>query len=105
VFLICRAAEWLLYPEGAASVVLRCTGTLALAWWAVSEVLRGVNPFRRMLGAAVLVAVLIGTIGDVAVTAALRVWAPLARPLKFLQNRLGRAGEPETERGGGGKSG
>jgi len=51
-----------------------------------------VNPFRRMLGAAVLVAVLIGTIGDVAVTAALRVWAPLARPLKFLQNRLGRTG-------------
>lgn len=69
VFLVCRAAEWLLHPERAVSVVLRWTGTLA--WWAVSEVLRGVNPFRRMLGAAVLVAVLIGTIGDVAGTAAL----------------------------------
>lgn len=29
-------------------------GTVALLWWSIDEVLRGVNPFRRLLGAAVL---------------------------------------------------
>ncbi|MCJ2133491.1 hypothetical protein MKK69_05325 [Methylobacterium sp. J-026] len=28
---------------------------LALAWWALDELLRGVNPWRRFLGAATLV--------------------------------------------------
>jgi hypothetical protein len=27
---------------------------MALGWWAVDEVLRGVNPWRRLLGTAVL---------------------------------------------------
>jgi len=27
---------------------------MALAWWAVDEVVRGVNPWRRCLGAGVL---------------------------------------------------
>ncbi len=35
--------------------VLRIVATTGLVVWAADEVLRGVNPFRRMLGAAVLV--------------------------------------------------
>ena len=31
---------------------------LALAWWALDEFLRGVNPWRRFLGAATLVGLL-----------------------------------------------
>ena len=33
------------------------TGTAALAWWALDEIVRGVNPWRRALGAGGLVLV------------------------------------------------
>jgi hypothetical protein len=39
---------------GTAHTVLGYTATVALLVWAGDELLRGVNPFRRMLGAAVL---------------------------------------------------
>lgn len=32
--------------------------TAALGWWAVDEIVRGVNPWRRMLGAVVLAGLL-----------------------------------------------
>ena len=55
VYLGATVASWLLKPEGDVGTALRVIGTLALAWWAVDEIGRGVNPFRRMLGAVVLV--------------------------------------------------
>ena len=39
--------------------VLDVIATGALLWWAVDEIVRGVNPFRRILGAVVVVAELI----------------------------------------------
>ncbi len=33
---------------------------VALVWWAGDELLRGVNPFRRLLGAGVLVSAAVG---------------------------------------------
>lgn len=39
--------------------VLMIIASIALVIWAVDEIARGVNPFRRCLGAAVLVAILI----------------------------------------------
>jgi len=42
-------------PRVAGHDVLRWVSTGALVVWAGDEVLRGVNPFRRMLGAGVLV--------------------------------------------------
>lgn len=41
-------------PDGAVTAVV-VAGTVALVVWGVDEVLRGVNPFRRLLGAGVLV--------------------------------------------------
>ena len=41
-------------PAGTARTVLDVVSTLALGWWAGDELLRGVNPFRRMLGGGVL---------------------------------------------------
>jgi hypothetical protein len=38
-------------------------GTVALLWWAVDELARGVNPFRRLLGSVVLVALVAGLAG------------------------------------------
>ena len=37
-----------------ASVWADLAARLVLAWWALDELLRGVNPWRRCLGAAVL---------------------------------------------------
>ena len=43
---------------------LTVLSTGALLVWAADEVLRGVNPFRRLLGAGVLVVVLLGLLRD-----------------------------------------
>jgi len=56
VFIVARALEWL---TGGSSI-LRWIGTVALLWWAFGELVRGVNPFRRILGGGVLVFVAVG---------------------------------------------
>lgn len=48
--------------HGSIRTGLRIAEMAALAWWAVDEILRGVNPFRRMLGAVVLVAMVVAAI-------------------------------------------
>jgi hypothetical protein len=40
-------------PDGAVTAVT-AVGTVALVVWALDELVRGVNPFRRLLGAGVL---------------------------------------------------
>lgn len=50
-------AAWLVGRFATTGSVARTAGIVAhgcLALWAADELLRGVNPFRRMLGAAVL---------------------------------------------------
>jgi hypothetical protein len=47
-------ADWILHPPGPPGLILRLAAGACLAWWALDEVLRGVNPWRRFLGAAVL---------------------------------------------------
>jgi hypothetical protein len=36
--------------HGPVSSVLDAVGLLALGWWAMDELVRGVNPWRRLLG-------------------------------------------------------
>jgi hypothetical protein len=43
-----------LHPAGTAGLVLTVLVAVALAVWAVLEIVRGVNPWRRLLGAVVL---------------------------------------------------
>ena len=47
---------------GAPRTVLDVVALLALGWWAVDEMARGVNPWRRILGAVVGVFVLSGAV-------------------------------------------
>lgn len=58
LFLALTALAWLAGalspPPGPVAGWLGTAAHLALAWWAVDEVLRGVNPWRRLLGAAAL---------------------------------------------------
>jgi hypothetical protein len=56
VFLVASVLRRLLDPEGGLDTTLRMIATGGLIWWAADELLRGVNPWRRFLGAAVLVA-------------------------------------------------
>jgi hypothetical protein len=46
---------WAWRPAGRIGTNLECLVGAALVVWAIDEVLRGVNPWRRCLGAAVLV--------------------------------------------------
>jgi len=54
MFLAATVVLWAFDPGGGAR---RASGVLAgtgLLWWAVDELVRGVNPWRRFLGGAVL---------------------------------------------------
>jgi hypothetical protein len=57
VFLLAWGVRWVLDPSGALRTVLEAVAGVALTIWAVDEIARGVNPWRRLLGATVLGAV------------------------------------------------
>ena len=59
VFLVAAVASRLLADSTAASV-LSVVSAIALAVWALDEIVRGVNPWRRILGATVLVVTVAG---------------------------------------------
>jgi hypothetical protein len=54
IFLAATALQWLFDPTGNLHTAIRLMATVGLLWWALDEILRGVNPWRRFLGAAVL---------------------------------------------------
>jgi hypothetical protein len=49
-------------PAGTAGTVLDVAVAAAVTWWAGDEIVRGVNPWRRALGAVVLVITLVGLV-------------------------------------------
>jgi len=56
VFLAATVVSRFLGPAGRLDTVLGVLATGGLIWWAVDELIRGVNPWRRLLGGAVLAA-------------------------------------------------
>jgi hypothetical protein len=50
IFFATTALRWVVPTDTASHTVIDWMGVAALAWWALDEVLRGVNPWRRMLG-------------------------------------------------------
>ena len=46
--------RWILSPSGTAATAFEVVVSGALTWWAVDEILRGVNPLRRVMGGVVL---------------------------------------------------
>jgi uncharacterized membrane protein YcfT len=54
LFLIASLLRPVFDPTGWPGTALRVLATGGLVWWAVDELLRGVNPWRRLLGGAVL---------------------------------------------------
>jgi hypothetical protein len=55
VFLADVVLRWIIHPRHAFAAGLSIVAGVALAMWAVDELVRGVNPFRRLLGAVVLI--------------------------------------------------
>jgi hypothetical protein len=49
IFLVTVVLRWFV-ASGAARTTLDAVAVASLGWWAVDEVLRGVNPWRRLLG-------------------------------------------------------
>jgi hypothetical protein len=62
VFLAVSVVARLAHPAGEAGRLTRVLAVGALLVWALDEVLRGVNPFRRVLGVAVVVVTVVGLI-------------------------------------------
>ena len=54
LWLLTSGVMWLVHPQGWVRAVLVVLSSAALALWAADELLRGVNPFRRLLGLAML---------------------------------------------------
>ncbi|WP_375274503.1 hypothetical protein [Methylorubrum thiocyanatum] len=68
IFGAAAALEWLLEalaPGLPAPVFagLRLVALLSLAVWALDEILRGVNPWRRCLGGVVLIGIVVSLLG------------------------------------------
>lgn len=59
-FLAATAARLVFQPDGTAGTVVSIVATTAIAVWALFEIAAGSSPFRRVLGAVVLVAALVG---------------------------------------------
>ena len=55
IFVVAFAVQEILKPTGTLGLAVLIVGALALTWWALDELIRGCNPWRRALGAAVLV--------------------------------------------------
>ena len=62
VFLVARLLGRVFDPAGTVRVALDVVATGALLWWSTDEVLRGVNPFRRLLGGIVLVGTVVALV-------------------------------------------
>ena len=60
LFIAATIALKLFDPAGTVRTVVVVARTAALVWWAVDELARGVNPWRRGLGAVVLASTFYG---------------------------------------------
>jgi hypothetical protein len=54
VFLVAWASRRVIHPSGGVGTALTAVDIGALLFWAGDELFRGVNPWRRLLGAGVL---------------------------------------------------
>lgn len=55
IWLASAVFRWVFKADGTVGDVLRIGGSLVLVAWAIDELVRGVNPFRRSLGLVLLV--------------------------------------------------
>ena len=64
VFLVASVVKRLASPRGMVGTGLSALIVGSLLWWAGDEMLRGVNPFRRILGGVVAVVTIAGLLRE-----------------------------------------
>ena len=62
IFLVTVVLRRVVNPGDRGRTAIDAVAVAALAWWAVDEVLRGVNPWRRVLGLGGCAAALAGLV-------------------------------------------
>ena len=60
VFLAATAMRLLVHPTGTLGTTVSVIGTAGLVVWAVLEIIGGDSPFRRVLGAVVVIGLVVG---------------------------------------------
>jgi hypothetical protein len=55
--------RWFVEPGTDAHTALEWAGSVTLGWWAIDELVRGVNPWRRVLGLGGVIVVVVGVLG------------------------------------------
>jgi hypothetical protein len=64
IFLVTVGARWFVPEDDTWHDVLGWIGLFALLWWAIDELVRGVNPWRRLLGAAIAIVVVTAAVSN-----------------------------------------
>jgi hypothetical protein len=59
IYIVAAALPHVVHLHGTTKDAVQIIGETALILWAIDELLRGVNPFRRLLGGAILVATIV----------------------------------------------
>ena len=62
IFVVAWAARRILEPTGSVGTALDVIVTGSITVWALDELIRGVNPWRRILGVVVLTFVVVGLV-------------------------------------------
>ncbi|MCJ7436940.1 MAG: hypothetical protein MUP97_04160 [Acidimicrobiia bacterium] len=62
IFAVAWVLRRILEPTGSVGTALDVIVTGSIAFWALDELIRGVNPWRRILGATVLTFVIVGLV-------------------------------------------
>jgi hypothetical protein len=62
IWLVATVINLVFDPSGTVGTVVTVIGTGALIIWAGDELIRGVNPFRRFVGALVLAGIAVGLV-------------------------------------------
>ena len=65
IFFVTVVLRWFVSPGTGFRTAIDWIGVSALAWWALDEVFRGVNPWRRLLGLAGCIAAGVGLAASV----------------------------------------
>lgn len=63
LYLAATALRLVADPQGGLRTVTAVLAGLGLLWWALDEIVRGDSPFRRVLGAVVLIGLVLGRLG------------------------------------------
>lgn len=63
IFIVSRVVGAFLDAGTRPAAVARVVATWAIVWWAVDELVRGVNPWRRLLGSTVLAVQIVALLG------------------------------------------